>query len=602
MASPASDHYPSPEEGYDAARARATDSIIEWFGGVRSAAAKLGIPATIVQGWRKRGQIPESRREDLLSAAAAYGIPLTADDLDRALGTEPEEPADLDPLDSESGYSAPETRSDSDDFAYQEPRTEPDPQPAVSTPYPAAAAQEVRRGGGGGFVSALALLLSLGAAGVVGVQLYQPDLLKYLPALPSAQPTVDPLAETKATVAALQEENRALRRRVESLQTDLRAVADRPPPPPPAPAIDPAKVEAQFAELRERIQVLVGALEQAAAAPASEGGGLSQAALQTLRADIAAVSERVQALEAVPAPAPGADPAAVEALAGRLDKAEAALAGTEAAAAESQALRQEIDGLTAKVAELSGAGGDTSALRTEIDSLTQQLGELSGKVEELAAKPEPAAPEPLPQALVDLPARVDELAASLGQFQTMAAGEAPKGGDALVLVAAQLQSSLASGRPYARELATARAIAPEGTDLGEVFAALEGRAGRGQPTLAALQDSFRRLAPQVIRADRTRTDADWLDLTLGRLNSIVTVRRADGDIAGTDGAAVVARAEEALNKGNLARAVEELRTLTGPAADLLKPWLADAGSRVAAEKAAQALTDAAVSRIGGGTQ
>ncbi|MFC7333827.1 COG4223 family protein [Rhodocista pekingensis] len=630
MASPASDHYPSPEEGYDAARSRATDSIIEWFGGVRSAAAKLGIPATIVQGWRKRGQIPESRREDLMSAAAAYGIPLTTEDLDRAVGPALEEPADLDPLDGEPGYGesgygesgrsgsdygassyATDGTRDSDGYGRTESATEPEASPVTATPYPESPQPEVQRGGGG-FVSTLALLLALGSAGVVGAQLYQPDLLKYLPGLPSAAPTADPLAETRASVTALQEENKALRRRIESLTADLRAVADRPPPAPPAPpapSIDPAKVEAQFAELRERVQMLVTALEQAAAAPA-EGGGLSQAALQPLRTDVETLAGRIEALESAPAPTPGADPAAVEDLAGRLEKTETALAEVQGALGEAQAaggetaaLREQVDALARQIADLSAAG-DTSALREELEALGQQVTELSGAVQELAAKPEPTLPEPepLPQELVDLPGRVDELATTLASIQTLASGEAVKGGDALVLVAAQLQSALASGRPYARELATARAISPEGAGLDELFDTLEARAAQGLPAFAALHESFRRLAPEVIRADRTRTDADWLDLTLGRLNSIITVRRASGDIAGADGASIVARAEEALNQGNLTLAVKELDALTGPAAAALQPWLADARSRVAAEKAAQALTDAAVTRIGEGGQ
>ncbi|MEA1675390.1 carph-isopro domain-containing protein [Nitrospirillum sp. BR 11163] len=68
------------------------DAIVERFGGIRPMAAKLGIPVTTVQGWKKRGHIPPNRRADLEAAAARLGIPLVASDLDAVMGT-PETPA-----------------------------------------------------------------------------------------------------------------------------------------------------------------------------------------------------------------------------------------------------------------------------------------------------------------------------------------------------------------------------------------------------------------------------------------------------------------------------------------------------------------------------
>lgn len=57
------------------------ERIIALFGGIRPMASKLHVPVTTVQGWKKRGAIPEARHDDIRNAAAAHGIALSGDDL-----------------------------------------------------------------------------------------------------------------------------------------------------------------------------------------------------------------------------------------------------------------------------------------------------------------------------------------------------------------------------------------------------------------------------------------------------------------------------------------------------------------------------------------
>lgn len=52
------------------------EEIIERFGGIRPMAAKLGIAVTTVQGWKNRGHIPENRRTEIIAAAATHGVDL----------------------------------------------------------------------------------------------------------------------------------------------------------------------------------------------------------------------------------------------------------------------------------------------------------------------------------------------------------------------------------------------------------------------------------------------------------------------------------------------------------------------------------------------
>ncbi|HEY8964056.1 MAG TPA: mitofilin family membrane protein [Alphaproteobacteria bacterium] len=52
------------------------EEIVERFGGIRPMAAKLEVPVTTVQGWKKRDAIPLSRRDEIVNAAAQYNINL----------------------------------------------------------------------------------------------------------------------------------------------------------------------------------------------------------------------------------------------------------------------------------------------------------------------------------------------------------------------------------------------------------------------------------------------------------------------------------------------------------------------------------------------
>lgn len=52
------------------------EEIVERFGGIRPMAAKLNVPVTTVQGWKKRDAIPAIRRDEIVSAAQLHNIDL----------------------------------------------------------------------------------------------------------------------------------------------------------------------------------------------------------------------------------------------------------------------------------------------------------------------------------------------------------------------------------------------------------------------------------------------------------------------------------------------------------------------------------------------
>lgn len=235
-----------------------------------------------------------------------------------------------------------------------------------------------------------------------------------------------------------------------------------------------------------------------------------------------------------------------------------------------------------------GAGGSASA--QDVATVTARIEELESGIAGAARAAEVEAIgariDPLESALAGA-ARSAEVA----DFEQRVAAleKAPVGARqaaALVIAVGQLRSAVSAGQPYAPELIGLQAIAtPLGdTRLDSVIVALEERAQAGVPNLDTLRQRFPSLATRLLRADALGPDPDWVDKTLDRLSSVVSVRRV-GDIEGAGVEAKVARAEARLAEGNLEEAVANLAGLQGAAAQALEVWLADARARLAADLA-----------------
>src|ERR1700722_7842978 len=141
------------------------ESVIDRFGGIRPMATKLAIPVTTVQGWKKRGIIPQVRHADILAAAARENITI-----------DPVELAATDPV----PIARPEVR----------PVVESVPEPVISKlapPTPVASEPIVVRKNGPVAFIALLLALIVGVAGAgagfVGWQYYLQPLRAKVAAL-----------------------------------------------------------------------------------------------------------------------------------------------------------------------------------------------------------------------------------------------------------------------------------------------------------------------------------------------------------------------------------------------------------------------------------
>ena len=69
--------------GPEGKAAALTEKIIDAFGGIRPMAAKLDMPVTTVQGWKKRGAIPAARHPDIVAAAARETIAIDPEELEQ---------------------------------------------------------------------------------------------------------------------------------------------------------------------------------------------------------------------------------------------------------------------------------------------------------------------------------------------------------------------------------------------------------------------------------------------------------------------------------------------------------------------------------------
>ncbi len=290
--------------------------------------------------------------------------------------------------------------------------------------------------------------------------------------------------------------------------------------------------------------------------------------------------------------------------------------------AERARSRQELDALmerlevleralgsVKKMVEATAPPADAANADEHLQRLSERLGRLEandetleGLLERIARLEKSGTPgngvqtaegkEELSATIADISKRVG----ALEKTDTMAAGAAI-GAQATVLAVGQLREALRSTAPFAEELQALSAVIADNPEMTKAITELEPYAASGIPTLATLRRDFDRAAGEIARAARALEGDGWVERTVNRLMSLVSVRRTTdtADLNSTD--AVVARAETSLKAGDLMAAVEELEGLTGPPSAAAAPWLKAARAGLTAERAMATLHVHAVSLL-----
>jgi uroporphyrinogen-III synthase len=309
-----------------------------------------------------------------------------------------------------------------------------------------------------------------------------------------------------------------------------------------------------------------------------------------------------------PAPTPGADLASVRAVAttianatvdaakrelnGRLDDLEKRLRALSATAAERPAtadpaigeLRSKVEALENRPAaqppaatSAGDADKEVAALRTDIAGLRTAL-------------------QTLDQAVSLQREQIKTLSDAVGnrgaaEQKALTAARA----SAVIGIAARLSSALDSGLPFAGDLALLMPLIQGDAKLGEIATALQPYAQTGVASRAALAADFPAVAKAALADDLA--DDSFGERLLGKLKSIVSLRRV-GDVQGDSVEAKLARAEAALDGGDLAKAVEIVKSLPPQTAKAMSAWLARAETHLAAKRGVDQLAAHAVALLG----
>jgi hypothetical protein len=288
-----------------------------------------------------------------------------------------------------------------------------------------------------------------------------------------------------------------------------------------------------------------------------------QGEIDSLRAELAATTERLRRLELrvadlpeVPASASPTKSGGGDAVAGRLAGLEQTVRSLQSQPSVPARLTEEIDAIAKQVADLRKSAADAAAVLRLAD-------------------------------------RVEQNEAAVREMQARRSSAA-----ALLLAVGQLRDAAAFGLPFDAELRSLKALAPQDEEVAATVDRLRPRAAAGIPTRATLVERFDALAPRLVRAEILPGSDVWWRRPLDRVLSLVVIRREDGAAAGAGVAAIVARAQAALARNDFSDAIDELGLLTTAPAEVAAPWIADGRARVEADRALSDLTARSVAQMG----
>ena len=290
------------------------------------------------------------------------------------------------------------------------------------------------------------------------------------------------------------------------------------------------------------------------------------------------------------APPPAADPQALDAVAGRVAKLEAAGvappqgAGDPALAARIAALETEVKALAETMGALGRRNEEALAAAREA-RVRADAG--AAEISELTQKPPASVDRGDFEALANRVATVER--------SEKAAESAAKSADRavrLALAATALNAAVERGDAFAGELAAVKAL---GADP-KLTAALEPFARSGVPTSAALARQFSELAPALQQAAEPPSREGVLGRLQMNAEKLVRIRRVD-EAPGSDANAIVARSEAKAARGDLAGAAAELGELPPNARAPADAWIKSVQARTAAIDASRRLAADALSGL-----
>ncbi len=283
----------------------------------------------------------------------------------------------------------------------------------------------------------------------------------------------------------------------------------------------------------------------------------------------------------------------VAALVGRLEKIERLVGGQQTRGSLDVAvLASQLTDLERRLRDMANAttaGKVSNADRQEMSALKSANRQAAEKV---------AALETANAALQKRLEALDRRLAAAEKRPAVPTDTGPGTDNALLIAVGQLREAVRGTGSYRPAYDSVAALAKKDSALSQQLAALEKHSRAGVADVTALRLKFAATADAVVRAMLSRGGDSWIDQTLDRLVSLVSVRRVgDAAAARDDVQGLVARAEIRLKEGDVAGAVKTLEALSGIPAEAAAGWLEDARARLAVDNAVNALMQAALVRV-----
>lgn len=310
----------------------------------------------------------------------------------------------------------------------------------------------------------------------------------------------------------------------------------------------------------EEIEAKIAALENDVAAKLAELQAEIDAAAEQSAATDTELASRIEASGGA------GDAGGDAALSGRVDEAEAAIAG----------LRGQISALSGQPGVEGGSLSDAavSGLRAELAMLNDKA---SAAIDDRIA--------PLEEEVAALDARLSTAE------ESVSAGAAVGKEAASAAAFAALSTTVSSAAPYSKELETFLSVS--GAESPEVLTA---SAATGVASLSSLTSTFPDAANAAISAATLASAGEgYANQALAWVKSRVAIRPAKEE-EGVAPAAVLSRAEARLNEGALKAALAELDALPTVSREAMGDWLARAEKRAAVDAS---LSDLATAMLPG---
>ena len=237
-------------------------------------------------------------------------------------------------------------------------------------------------------------------------------------------------------------------------------------------------------------------------------------------------------------------------------------------------LRSEIDALRAAMPKSGLIEERLLAVNARADAFEQKLVEESVKIERMERNKADAS------SVLSMMTRLEITERKLRASNAEKARAA-----ALLLAVYQMRESAASGQSFLTEQQAALALASSKPRIAEYLRSLSVAADQGVWTKTALTQSFSAYADKAVLSESVSPKQDWFHQALNSLKKLVVIRRIDA-VTQEDMStqAVLARAQQAVNAGDLTVAVLHLQALRGTAADEMKEWTQAAQRYVTTQK------------------